>query len=170
MRPDQFPHPYYFESRSDLDRGLTHEMLDDLSGLVHRSLVTVVEKWEQIAGYFDGLLSEKSGLLNPDYHDSLLVDDGAFTRSKKCFWAVEFLKEAESSITDNIQQTRRFTDLLNACPPAGEATRRLYSIQLRKHYIVLQKLEILRRRFRTKQEEAKSLRDGVSRNLSVENS
>jgi hypothetical protein len=144
-------------------------MLDDLSGLVHRSLVTVVEKWEQIADYFEGLLGEKSGLLDPDYHDSLLTDDSAFTRSKKCFWAVEFLKEAESSISDNIQQTRRFIDLLNACPPAGEATKRLYSIQLRKHHIVLRKLEILRRRFRTKQEEAKSLRDGVSHDLSFGN-
>lgn len=161
MRPHRFPHPYYSENRDDLARGIEHEMLDDMSGIVHKSLQTVIDKWEEIADYFDGLLVEKNGLLNPDYHDSLLTDDGAFTRSKKYFWAIEFLKEAETSILDNINQAGQFLDLLKANPPSSEVARRAYTIRLRKHHITIQKLKVLKRRFRQKQSEAKAMRDGV---------
>ena len=136
-------------------------MLDDMSGLVHKSLLTIIGSWEEIADYFDNLLVEKNGLLNPDYHDSLLTDDSTFTRSKKYFWAIEFLKVAESSVLDNIDQTGRFIDLLNANPPASEVARKAFVMLLKKHYVNLQKLKALRIRFRCKQDEAKALRDGV---------
>ena len=161
MRPHQFPHLYYAETRDDLLRGRTHEMLDDMSDLVHLCLLTVIEKWEEIADYFDSLLVEKNGLLNPEYHDSLLTDDDAFTRSKKYFWAIEFLKEAEHSISDNIKQLSRFIDLLTTNPPVSEIGRKPFSTRLKKHYVTLQKVEAVRKRFRSKIDEAKALRDGV---------
>jgi len=139
-------------------------MLDDMSDLVHRGLLTVIGKWEEIAEYFDSLLVEKKGLLDPDYHDSLLTDDGGFTRSKMYFWAIEFLKEAESSILENISQARRFINLLSANPPAWKMSRTAFAMRLKKHRIVLQKLGSLRKRFRDKQDEAKALRDGVGNN------
>jgi hypothetical protein len=138
-------------------------MLDDMSDLVHKSLLTVVSKWEEIGEYFDNLLVEKKGLLDPDYHDSLLTDDGAFTRSKKYFWAIEFLKEAESSVLDNVNQAGRFIDLLNANPPAMKMPRTAFAMRVKKQHLVLQKLESLRTRFRNKQDEAKALRDGVGK-------
>src|SRR4051812_17575773 len=104
MRPQGFPHPCYFEDRDDLVKSRTHEMLDDMSDLIQESCLTVVSRWQEIADYFDSLLTERNGLLNPEYHDSLLTDDSGFTRSKKYFWAIEILKEAESSIDDNISQ------------------------------------------------------------------
>jgi hypothetical protein len=164
MRPHQFPHLYYSEHRDDLSRGCTHEMLDDMSDLVHRGLLTVIGKWEEIAEYFDSLLVEKKGLLDPDYHDSLLTDDGGLTRSKMYFWAIEFLKEAESSVLENISQARRFIDLLSANPPAAKMSRTAFTMRLKKHQVVLQKLEWLRKWFRNKQDEAKALRDGVANN------
>ena len=167
LRPQHFPHLYYSESRDDLTRGRTHEMLDDMSDMVYCSCLAVIDRWDEIAGYFDALLAEKNGLLNPHYHDSLLTDDGAFTRSKKYFWAIEFLKEAESSVLDNISQTQRFLDLLIANPPTTDLARSAFATRVKKHHISLQKLESLRKGFKSKQDEAKALRDGVSRKLHV---
>jgi hypothetical protein len=136
-------------------------MLDDMSGLIHRSLLIIVSKWEEIADYFDGLLVEKNGLLHPEYHDSLLTDDGAFTRSKRYFWAIEFLKQAQYSVSDNISQAERFIELLTLNPPVTKMAQSAFAIRLKKHQVALQKLEALRKRFRQKQDEAMALRDGV---------
>ena len=136
-------------------------MLDEMSDLVHGSLLTVIGKWEVIACHFDSLLVEKKGVLNPNYHDSLLTDDSSFTRSKKYFWAIEFLKEAESSISDNIDQAQRFADILSGSPPTTEGARTLFITKLKKLKIAIMKLETLKKGFKTKQDEAKALRDGV---------
>jgi hypothetical protein len=139
-------------------------MIDDMSDMIHGSCLTLIDKWQEIAGYFDCLLAEKQGLLNPQYHDSLLTDDGAFTRSKKYFWAIEFLKEAESSIQDNINQIRRFLELLVANGPnsSADVMHQAFSMRVKKHSVAIQKLDSLRKSFRNKQDEAKALRDGVS--------
>jgi hypothetical protein len=142
-------------------------MLNDMSDLVHRGLLIVIGKWEEIAEYFDSLFVEKKGLLDPDYHDSLLTDDGGFTRSKMHFWVIEFLKEAESSVLENISQAGRFIDLLSANPPTKKMSQTAYAMRLKKHHVVLQKLGSLRKKFRNKQDEAKALRDGVGNNSFV---
>jgi len=165
MRPHLFPHLSYSESRDDLSRKRTHEMIDEMSDLVYGSLLTVIGRWEQIAYYLEGLLAEKNGLLKPEYHDSLLTDDATFTRSKKYFWAIEFLIEAETSVLDNISQAKRFVELMNANPPSGEVARRIFVMRLKKHNTAIQKLENLRKGFVKKQDEAKALRDGVGHNF-----
>lgn len=161
MRPQHFPHLYYSESRDDLRRGRTHEMLDEMSDLVHSSCMIVIARWEELAGYFDGLLAEKRGLLDPAYHDSLLTDDKAFTRSKKYFWAIEFLQEAEAGVLNNIAQVGRFLELLETNPPISAIAENTFRARVRRHLSTLRKLEDLKTRFRMKQDEAKALRDGV---------
>jgi SpoVK/Ycf46/Vps4 family AAA+-type ATPase len=138
-------------------------MIDEMSDLVHGNLVIVIGRWEQISCYMESLLAEKNGLLDPEYHDSLLTDDAKFTRSKKYFWAIEFFIEAETSVLDNINQARRFVELMNSNPPSEEVARRIFVMRLRKHNTAIQKLDSLRKGFVKKQEEAKALRDGVSR-------
>lgn len=80
------------------------------------------------------------------------------------FWAIEFLKEAESSILENISHAGRFIDLLSANPPTKKMSRTAYAMRLKKHHVVFQKLGSLSKRFRNKQDEAKALRDGVGNN------
>lgn len=162
LRPSQFPHLYYSEQVDDLSRGQSHEMIDDMSNLVHKSLVTVVSRWDGIAQYFDELLSEKRGLLNPEYHDSLLTDDKTLSRSKRYFWAIEFLKEAGNSIVDNIQQTQRFLAFLESNPPDDRIAESDFNSRVRRHRQTLQKLKSLETRFRQKKEEVVALRDGAS--------
>ncbi|KAF4633530.1 hypothetical protein G7Y89_g4589 [Cudoniella acicularis] len=161
LRPNQFPHLQYSESRDDLSRGRTHNMVDELSDLVHTSLVVIIRRWEEISCYFDRLLVERHGLLDPAYHDSLLIDDAAFTRSKKYFWAIEFLQESEASIMDVIEQCNRFMDLMSANPPFEEVAKKNFNARLKKHQVSVQRLRALRNGFIKKQEEAKALRDGL---------
>lgn len=142
-------------------------MIDEMSDLVHGNILIVIGRWEQISCYMENLLAEKNGLLDPEYHDSLLTDDATFTRSKKYFWAIEFLIEAETSVLDNINQSKRFVELMNSNPPAGEIGRRMFVMRLKKHNTAIQKLESLRKGFVKKKEEAKALRDGASYDFNV---
>jgi len=162
LRPSQFPHLYYSEQGDETARNRTNEMIDDMSDIVHQSLVTIVSRWEDIARYFDELLTEKSDLLRPDYHDSLLTDNDTFSRSKRYFWASEFLKEAGKSVADNIQQIRRFLEILESNPPTSRRAESEFKQGLKRHNNTLQKLESLQTRFKLKKEEAMALRDGVS--------
>ncbi|KAH7304367.1 hypothetical protein BKA65DRAFT_206367 [Rhexocercosporidium sp. MPI-PUGE-AT-0058] len=161
LRPAQFPLLDYSEKIDDLVRGNTHEMIDEMSGLVYKALLAVVSRWEKIAEYFDGILSERKGLFNPEYHDSLLTDDGIFSRSKKYFWAIGFLEEVGNSISDNIVQLKRFVELMKSNPPTLETTGRDFQLAIEKHYITIQRMQMLKTRFLHKKKEAMALRDGL---------
>lgn len=163
MRPHQFPHPHYFEKRDDFSQGKTHEMINAMSEFVHKSLLSVIERWEEIAEYFDRILCEREALLDPDYHDSLLTDDEVFSRSKKYFWAIEFLKEVDKSISDNIRQAEQFAKNLRATVPKCETVQGRYRSCLHKHNAVQDRFEALKARFSQKKDEAIALRDGVCR-------
>lgn len=162
LRPTQFPHLYYSEQGDETARNRTNEMIDDMSDIVNQGLLTIVSRWEDIARYFDELLTEKRDLLRPDYHDSLLTDNDQFSRSKTYFWAIEFLKEAGKSVSDNIQQIQCFLKILESNPPTSRRAELEFKQRLKRHGITLQKLESLRTRFKLKKEEAMALRDGVS--------
>ena len=157
----QFPHAYYFEQRDDLAKGNFHEMIDDMSDVVLTCLRTVLDKWEELAEYFDEMLCEKRALFHPAFHDTLLTDDVALSRSKKYFWAIEFLKELEKSVQDNIRQVDRLSRLLRTTPPPEGRPSRDFEARLRKQQSALTKLEALRVRFTQKREEAVALRDGL---------
>ena len=162
LRPLGFPQPYYFERRDDLSQGNFHDMIDDMSDIVHMCLVDLLGRWEEMADYFEDIFCEKRALLDPAFHDTLLTDDATLSRSKKYFWAIEFLKELEKSVVDNIRQVDRFLELLRDNPPPHGRNVRDFDSRLRKQYVCLSKLEILRARFAQKREEAMALRDGVS--------
>ncbi|KAK3386772.1 hypothetical protein B0H63DRAFT_468360 [Podospora didyma] len=162
LRPQQFPYPHYYEKRDDISQGQTHEMIDDMSDMIHKCLLPILTRWEEIAEYFDSLLCEKKALLDPDQHDTLLTDDWELSRSKKYFWAIEFLKEVEKSVTDNIRQTDRFLKSFgDTLPPADGKAEMDGQARIRKHEAVLARLEGLRMRFVQKKDEAVALRDGL---------
>src|SRR5437667_12194073 len=117
-------------------------MIDAMDEIVYKCLLSVIERWEELAEYFDEMLCERKALLDPEYHDSLLTDDGTFSRSKKYFWAIEFLKELDKSISDNIRQAEQFAANLRAAMPAKETGQR-YRSCLHKHHTVQKKFEAL---------------------------
>lgn len=81
---------------------------------------------------------------DPNAHDSLLFDDDSFSRSRKYFWAINYLAELDISISENIVQLGRFVK-----------TNKALQQQLTQ-------LRYLRSRLRDQRNEAIALRDGVS--------
>ncbi len=124
-----------------------------LEVMVEFSIRMVIQRWTKILEYFTWLLGHRNTLSDPDAHDSLLFDDDSFSRSRRYFWAINYLAELEISIYGNIIQLERFI---------GE---RLPYKLLREQ---LSQLQYLRERILAQRYEAIELRDGVS-NLAYSN-
>ena len=71
---------------------------------MHRRIPDILAKWKQLLGYFKDILDVSDAYFQPDQHDKLLVNDDAFSRSKKTFWAITTLKEIDKRISDNIHE------------------------------------------------------------------
>lgn len=99
--------------------------------------------------------------MQPNEHDKLLFDDGAFSRSRRYFWAIDCLSGFESRISDNIAKWEmykqaRFTPLFssNVLPDLDltqfrNAERQYHILQNQREY------------FRRKLASTKALRDAV---------
>lgn len=118
-----------------------------LEAMVGFSIRMVLQRWEKILEYFTWLLGHRDTLSDPDSHDSLLFDDDSFSRSRRYFWAINYLAELDISISRNIIQLDR---LIREDSP---------NKSLREQ---LNQLQHLRERILGQREEAIALRDGVS--------
>ena len=97
--------------------------------------------------------------MHPAQHDNLLFDDGAFSRSRKYFWAIECLSEFELSISDNLLQWElyklaRINPISQSLPDLDQ--RQLVHVE--RQYRVLQNQ---RETFRQKLASIRALRDAV---------
>jgi hypothetical protein len=120
-----------------------------LNVMIEFTLRMVIERWEKIAEYFAWLVGHHKDILSdPDAHDSLLFDDDSFSRSRRYFWAINYLAELDISISGNIVELEKF-----------EKRQKYRSGSLRDQLI---QLRFLRERLRDQREEAIALRDGVS--------
>ena len=72
--------------------------------LIAQGLEKIRERWTEFQSYFDYILDCGDSLMQPSEHDNLLFDDGAFSRSRRYFWAIDCLSEFDASISDNITQ------------------------------------------------------------------
>jgi hypothetical protein len=117
---------------------------DALESMIEFSIRMVLQRWEQIADHFTWLLGHRDTLADPGAHDSLLFDDDSFTRSRRYFWAINYLAELDTSISGNIIQLDKFA--------GGNKS-------LREQ---LNQLQYLRERIHGQRDEAIALRDGVS--------
>ena len=129
--------------------------------LIGQGLERISERWAAFQSFFDFILDGGDSLMRPTEHDNLLFDDGAFSRSRRYFWAIDCLSEFEASISDNINQwelykTARILPLLSS-----KALPELDFLQFRnveRQYHVLQNQ---REYFRQKLLSTKALRDAV---------
>lgn len=72
--------------------------------LIGHGLQRISERWSDFQSFFEFILDSGDSLMQPTAHDNLLFDDGAFSRSRRYFWAIDCLSEFELSITDNLSQ------------------------------------------------------------------
>lgn len=126
--------------------------------LIGLGLERITQRWADFLSYFDYILDGGDSLMKPAEHDNLLFDDGAFSRSRKYFWAIDCLSEFELSITDNIVQWELYKTA--RVPPIKDLPNidQRQLIFAERQYRVLQNQ---RESFRQKLASTKALRDAV---------
>ncbi|MCJ1390302.1 hypothetical protein MMC18_003160 [Xylographa bjoerkii] len=72
--------------------------------LIGQGLQRISDRWTDFQTFFEYILDSGDSLMQPAQHDTLLFDDGAFSRSRRYFWAIDCLSEFEINITDNLTQ------------------------------------------------------------------
>ncbi|MCJ1470220.1 hypothetical protein MMC07_008865 [Pseudocyphellaria aurata] len=129
--------------------------------LISQGLERISERWAAFQPFFESILDGGDSLMQPAEHDNLLFDDGAFSRSRRYFWAIDCLSEFEASISDNIHQWELYKEARILPLISSKLLPELDLIQLRnveKRYHVLQNQ---REYFRQKLESTKALRDAL---------
>lgn len=124
--------------------------------MIEFTMHMITDRWRKVEEYFSWLIGHRDTLADLEAHDSLLFDDDTFSRSRKYFWAINYLAELDISIAENIVQLERWTGF-------GFAHR----MDARPLTERLAQLKDLRSRLKAQREEAIALRDGVSAFKSV---
>ena len=126
--------------------------------LIGQGLERITDRWAEFLSYFDYILDGGDSLMKPAEHDNLLFDDGAFSRSRRYFWAIDCLSEFEISITDNITQWELYKAArLSSTRELPEHDQRQLAFAERQYRV----LQNQRESFRQKLTATKALRDAV---------
>ena len=141
--------------------GFTLGKLTQLGAEVHLiglGLERITARWAEFLSYFDYILDGGDSLMKPTEHDNLLFDDGAFSRSRRYFWAIDCLSEFDVSITDNIVQWELYKDArVIGVPNLRDFDQRQISFAERQYRV----LQNQRESFRQRLSSTKALRDAV---------
>ncbi len=126
--------------------------------LIGQGLERIADRWAEFLSYFDYILDSGDFLMKPAEHDNLLFDDGAFSRSRRYFWAIDCLSEFELSITDNITQWELYKAArVPSMDDLPEYDQRQLAFAERQYRV----LQNQRESFRQKLASTKALRDAV---------
>lgn len=128
--------------------------------LIGQGLERISGRWAEFQSFFDFILDGGDSLMQPAEHDNLLFDDGAFSRSRRYFWAIDCLSEFELSISDNINQWELYKKA-RLVPLRAASLSELELVQLknveRQCYVLQNQREYFIRRLAS----TKALRDAV---------
>ena len=128
--------------------------------LIGQGLERIADRWADFLSYFDYILDSGDVLMKPAEHDNLLFDDGAFSRSRRYFWAIDCLSEFELSITDNINQWELYKAArvsVSSMQGLSEHDQRQLAFAERQYRV----LQNQRESFRQKLASTRALRDAV---------
>jgi len=132
--------------------------------MVEFTIRVVINRWLAITEYFAWLIGHRDALTDPEIHDSLLFDDASFSRSRRYFWAINYLAELDDSIAGNILQVENW---IAKWPEHLTIHSKEMRDDVRSLPERLNQLMALQVRLRALRQEAIALRDGVSSALIV---
>ena len=126
--------------------------------LIGQGLERITERWADFLSYFDYILDGGDSLMKPTEHDNLLFDDGAFSRSRQYFWAIDCLSEFDLSITDNLSQWELYKAArVPSISDMTELDQRQFAFAERQYHVLQNQRESLRQKLAL----TKALRDAV---------
>jgi hypothetical protein len=127
--------------------------------MIEFTVQMVVKRWSDIFDYFSLLIGHRNSLPDPDAHDSLLFDDDSFSRSRRYFWAINYLAELDISITRNIAQLEAW---IVEWPHHLHVSKKGMSVEARTLPERMEQLKAWQGKLRALRQETINLRDGVS--------
>lgn len=142
-------------------------------GLIVEALRDAANSWEAIADHLARLVNQRDAIFAPDFHDRLLFDDDAFSRSRLYFWAIDSLEQFIPVIAANIREWENFwrarkiffnwasVDGLQRAHPSMR-NKMPYEGFVQQIEEEVTKLRALKARLEVLREQIKTLRDGVS--------
>lgn len=71
-------------------------------------LAQAADSWDQLSEHFNRRLERQMPIYEPGSHDSLLVDDTTYSRSRKYYWAINALSTFQDHIEDTIEEWNKF--------------------------------------------------------------
>jgi hypothetical protein len=119
----------------------------------------IMKRWLEIFDYFSLLIGHRDSLPDPDVHDSLLFDDDSFSRSRRYFWAINYLAELDISIAGNIAQLEAW---IAEWPHHLHVSKKGMSVEAKTLPEQMEQLKALQWKLRALRLETLALRDGVS--------
>ena len=132
--------------------------------MIEFSMRQIITRWSEIADYFAWLIGHRDALADPDTHDSLLFDDDSFSRSRRYFWAINYLAELDVSIEGNCTQLEQW---IGMWPTYTKVQSKELGAEVKTLPERLEQLRGLQGRLRGLRQEAFALRDGVSLSSSI---
>ncbi|MCJ1405340.1 hypothetical protein MMC11_008567 [Xylographa trunciseda] len=130
--------------------------------LIGQGLQRISDRWTDFQSFFEYILDSGDALMQPAQHDNLLFDDGAFSRSRRYFWAIDCLSEFEINITDNLTQWTLWKKARIEVLLQDDLLSELDMVQYRIAEQQCRVLENQRQYFRQKLAATIALRDAVS--------
>ena len=137
-----------------------------MADAIFHILESTCEGWEPLVRYIDQLLGTGNEIFDIEAHDDLIFDDDLYTRSRRCFWAINCLNESLNLLQRNMKTwTEQRDDILRpmARKLPSEKTMKQFDMAIEKCDKVLAKLMKVKESFHEQRTKAVALRDGVSR-------
>jgi hypothetical protein len=157
--------PFNFDLYEKIPRIIaTQDAPSVAADMVEFTIRVVIDRWLGIAEYFAWLIGHRDALADPEIHDSLLFDDASFSRSRRYFWAINYLAELDDSIAGNILQLERW---IASWPQHLSVGGKEMNAEVRSLPERLNELMALQLRLKALRQEAIALRDGVSSPFAV---
>ncbi|KAF7864407.1 hypothetical protein EAF04_006541 [Stromatinia cepivora] len=128
---------------------------------LYQALYHITRAWNEILTYFGNLIKERAAFLDLGLHDTLLVDDEEFSRSKRYFWAISTLQELDISITENMSQVEKFVRTNQDSANFKDSQTSDWAKYVRSIGTQLMELKNIAKRLQEKKDEVLYLRDGL---------
>jgi hypothetical protein len=152
--------PFNFDLYEKVPRIIsTQDAPSVAADMVEFTVRVVINRWLEITEYFAWLIGHRDALADPELHDSLLFDDASFSRSRRYFWAINYLAELDESIAGNILQLEQW---IAKWPQHLTVRNKEMHDEVKSLPERLNQLMALQLRLKALRQEAIALRDGVS--------
>jgi hypothetical protein len=169
----------------DSVRELIEDALPNLLFMIIREatafLIKIRQKYEQLVNQVEYNKGDRNGIFDSAGHDTLLIDDSSFIRSRRYFWTIDALDTFGSTFETSITTYNKFMDSLKTLetlermekekPKSGQRKNESFSEDelLRVKEIAFKDFDGLLVRIRVLKDRTITLRDGVcicfSRNM-----